>query len=92
MAKAEDSRPRGCGSCHGTQNCLRKSSPGIVACSVIPKMGQWSLRPISFIVKDKMNAKFRFEKKVVPQNIEFKLIKSEFIDDDFIELPIISNA
>jgi hypothetical protein len=29
---------------------------------------------------------------VVPQNIEFELIKSEFFDDSLIELPILSNV
>jgi hypothetical protein len=29
---------------------------------------------------------------VVPQNIDFEFIESENIDDDFIELPILSKA
>ena len=31
-------------------------------------------------------------KWVVPQNIEFELIESQFVDDNFIEQPILSNA
>ncbi len=30
--------------------------------------------------------------RVVPQNIEYEFIESQFVDDDFIEKSILSNA
>jgi hypothetical protein len=51
------------------------------------------LRLIKRNVPSKLIAsKLMFEETVVPQNIDFKLIESENIDDDFIELPILSNV